>query len=212
MKMNALRYLTLLLAGLVLAGCGTMYSGKPHLNALNELQANELILVGRIELVPPLSPEEQELKTLTSDRFQGRVVALFSEQAFEDLNDLPMSASSQAILVDLGKEFYTRQPKSSTMIYSGSYILVRSAMYAGGYMGRDVTIDHAQLNMPGGLKYTLKPDDRAVYVGTLRYHRDDYNAITKVEVINDYKRVNKEFTAKFGNGIKLRSVQPEKMR
>jgi hypothetical protein len=205
-----LRVVATLLTVVAVTGCGTMYSGKPHMNATSDLQTNEIVLVGRIELVPPLSAEEQELKTLTSDRFQGRASGLFSERAF-DLNNLPMSASTHAILLDMGTEFYARQPKSSEIIYSGSVVLMRSAAHYGGYMGRNVTIDHRQLNLPGGIKYTLKPDDRAVYIGTIRYYRDDYNAITKVDLINDHKRVNKEFVSRFGSGLKLRYVKPEKM-
>ena len=208
---NTIRITALLLLVSLLGACGSMYSGKPHLNSSSELQANEIVLVGRIELVPPLSPEEQELKTLTSDRFQGKAAGLFSDQAF-DLDNLGMTASTHAILLELGEEFYARQPKTSEIIYSGSVIITRSAVAGyGGYQGRDVTIDHRQLNLPGGIKYTVKPDDRAVYVGTIRYHRDDYNAITKIEVIDDYQRVNKEFTDKFGTGLKLRHAKPEKM-
>ena len=207
---NTISIIALLFVSIFLGACGNMYSGKPHLNNASELQSNEVVLVGRIELVPPLSAEEQELKTLTSDRFQGKTAALFSDQAF-DLDNLGMTASSNAILVELGKEFYTRQPKTSEILYSGSVIMTRSVAHYGGYQGRDVTIDHQQLNLPGGLKYTLMPDDRAVYVGTIRYHRDDYNAITKVELINDYKRANKEFAEKFGAGLKLRYAKPEKM-
>lgn len=207
---TSLRLAIALLTVIVISGCGTMYSGKPHLNAASDLQANEVVLVGRIELVPPLSVEEQELKTVTSDRFQGRASSLFSERAF-DLNNLPMTASTHAILLDMGTEFYARQPKSNEIIYSGSVVLMRSAAHYGGYMGRNVTIDHRQLNLPGGIKYILKPDDRAVYIGTIRYYRDDYNAITKVELINDSKRVNEEFVARFGSGLKLRYVKPEMM-
>ena len=208
---NMMRIAGLLLVASLLGACGSMYSGKPHLNSTSELQANEIILVGKIELVPPLSPEEQELKTLTSDRFQGKAAGLFSDQAF-DLDNLGMTASTHAILFELGEEFYARQPKTSEIIYSGSVIITKSAVANyGGYQGRDVTIDHRQMNLPGGLKYRIKSDDRAVYVGTIRYHRDDYNAITKVELIDEYKRVNKEFTDKFGSGLRLRFAKPEKM-
>ncbi len=121
MPLNAL-----LRAAVALTGCGTMYSGKPHLNAVNELLSDELVLVGRIELVPPLTADEQELKTLTSDRFQGKASALFADRAY-DLDDLPISAGSDAIMVELGRDFYTRQPKSKSMLYSGALILTRSA-------------------------------------------------------------------------------------
>ena len=43
-----------------------------------------------------------------------------------------------------------------------------------------------QVFLPGKLKFKLRDGDRAVYIGTMRYHRDVYNGITKVELINEY--------------------------
>ncbi len=68
------------------------------------------------------------------------------------------------------------------------------------------------MQLPGGLQYALKPDDRAVYIGTLRYYRDDYNTITKVEIVNDYARAKRAFYAKFGTSFKLRAVMPTRMK
>lgn len=183
------------IASLTISGCGTTFNGKPTLNDISELQNDELILVGRVELVPPLSKEEQYLQTLTSKRFQGKVSVLFSDTLFDDLNNLPATANSHSTTVDIGSEFYARQPNSITLFYSGGIILTRS-----------VQSGNETIKLPGGIKYTLNNNDRAVYVGTLRYHRDDYNTITKVEVVNDFKRANEHFRKQFGNKYKLRSL------
>lgn len=200
----------LLLAAFLLNACGTISGGRPQLQSASELQNNEIAIVGRIELVPPLSADEQELQTGTSERFRGKAVAVFSDQLM-DLDDLPISIGNDAVMAKLGQDFFARMQKRDEYIYSGSFILARSAVSSSGYMGQNATIHMGQINLPGGMTYTVKPGDRAIYIGTLRYYRDDFNSITKVKYIDDYKRAHKALVAKFGNGIKLRDVKPQKM-
>lgn len=167
----------------VTLGC---VSSQPQLNRANELQPREVVLVGRIELVPPLFPHEQVLEAPLTGRFRDKVLSRFSDSS---------------ALVDLGKEFYIRQPMSKTLLVSGGAVVIKTTNHV-----------HEEIKLPGGLRYTLNPDDRAVYVGTVRYHRDDYNTITKTEVVDDYARVNREFVARYGAGLKLRNVRPESVK
>lgn len=182
----------ILLTGLLLSSC---VGGKPHLENISELQPNEVVLVGRLEIVPPLEGVEQELNTLGSGRFKGRVHMLVSQRQF-DLENLPISAGSHTLFVEMGKDFYIRQPGVKKLHYSGSVILMESSKSYGG-------VDMAQMKLPGGLTYTISPRHKAVYIGTVRYYRDDYNAITKVRLIDDYKNTNRRFIKKFGKKIKL---------
>ncbi|MDH5649025.1 MAG: hypothetical protein OEY67_05150 [Gammaproteobacteria bacterium] len=176
----------------LLAGC---VGGKPHLENINELMPDEVILVGRIELVPPLEKVEQELNTIGSGRFQGKVHMLVSEQQF-DLDKLPMSAGSHTLFVNFDQDFYIRQPRVKNLHYSGSVVLMESTQRFGG-------VDAAQMKLPGGLSYTIPANQKAVYIGTVRYYRDDYNAITKIRFVDDYKTANKSFIKKFGKKYKL---------
>src|SRR5512139_1609112 len=177
-------------------GCGS----QPQLNRANELHSGEVVLVGRIELVPPLFPHEQVLEAPLTGRFRDKVYSLFSDRLY-DPNESAFSFYKNSALVDLGTEFYIRQPMSKTLLFSGGAVVIKAT-------------NHGQedVKLPGGIRYTLNPNDRAVYVGTVRYHRDDYNTITKMEVVDDYARVNREFVAKYGTGLKLRNVRPESVK
>jgi hypothetical protein len=59
---------------------------------------------------------------------------------------------------------------------------------------------------PGKLRVALKPGDRAVYIGTLRYYRDEFFEITRVAVVDEYGAANAEFANKFGSGVPLRKA------
>lgn len=196
------------IAVLLLAGCA---GGVPHLEKISELSGDEVVLVGRIELVPPLSELEQELKTASSGRFRGKGHAIIGDKLL-DLDNLPISAGKTSVLFEFGKDFFVRKERMPAYSYSGSVVLLRSTASSSGYMGRDVSIDVSQLKLPGRIKYVLAPADRAVYLGTLRYHRDDYNAITKVEYIDEFTRVNQEFTRRFGTSVKLRRIAPQQIK
>lgn len=196
------------IAVLALTGCA---GGVPHLEKISELGNDEVVLVGRIELVPPLSELEQELKTASSGRFRGKGHAIIGDKLL-DLDNLPISAGKTSVFFEFGKDFFVRKERMPAYSYSGSVVLLRSTASSSGYMGRNVSIDVSQLKLPGRIKYVLAPTDRAVYLGTLRYHRDDYNAITKVEYIDEFTRVNQEFTRRFGTSVKLRRIAPMQIK
>lgn len=200
--MRSLRLALCLLGAAAAAGC---VSGRPHLENLAELQSGEIVLVGRVELVPPLNDKEQELNTLTSDRFRGKGHAIIGEEVF-DLDDLPISAGSQSVEFEFGREFYVRQPRASALVYSGSVVLMKSTQ-----TGRR-SVEVGQLRLPGRLKFKIASGDRAVYIGTIRYHRDEYNGITKVELIDDSARVRREFAKKYGTRLALTRLAPQRVK
>ncbi len=57
--------------------------------------------------------------------------------------------------------------------------------------------------LPGGLKVDIRPGDRAVYIGTLRYHRNEFFDLEKAEIVDDFEREREAFAQKFDNGVPL---------
>jgi len=164
-----------------------------QLKSLKSLAEDEIVLVGRVELLPPLEDFEQNLKTIGSKRYKNAASFIIGERTVA-LENPRLRDNKYADGVQLGQDFYIRRKRNDTFFYSGSMILTSSVM--GGAMDRIV--------LPGGLKYAIRASDKAVYIGTFRYHRDDYNAITKVDLLNDFERANRAFIKRFGNGVKLR--------
>ena len=167
--------------------------GAKQLKSLKSLDEDEIVLVGRVELLPPLEDFEQNLKTIGSKRYKNAASFIIGERTVA-LENPRLRDNKYADGVQLGQDFYIRRKRNDTFFYSGSMILTSSVM--GGAMDRIV--------LPGGLKYAIRASDKAVYIGTFRYHRDDYNAITKVDLLNDFERANRAFIKQFGNGVKLR--------
>lgn len=173
----------LLLATLLLSGC----AGSPlqTVDAPADVGADEVVLVGKIELVPPLLKSELPLyggattATLVLDdrprRFDGRLSA----------SDLSGRLESP-----LGSVFMLRRQRAPFFIRVGYFL----------------NMEHKRAYLPGGFEVQVRPDDRAVYIGTIRYRRDEFLNILSVSVEDEHKATEARFKEKFGARRSLRKV------
>jgi hypothetical protein len=182
---------------LIVFSLGSYNAAAKQLKSLKSLDEDEIVLVGRVELLPPLEDFEQNLKTIGSKRYKNVASFIIGERTV-DLENPKLRDNKYADGVQLGQDFYIRRKRNDPLFYSGSMILTSSVM--GGSVGRIV--------LPGGLKYAIGASDKAVYIGTFRYHRDDYDAITKVDLVNEFDKAQEAFVERFGSKVKLRRIKP----
>ena len=92
----------------------------------------------------------------------------------------------------------------------GSHFFVRSRgapfYILGGIVFLDIGRGMNRALFPGGLRVPIQPGDRAVYIGTLRYHRNEFFEITRMTVVDEYVAAYTEFRKKFGDGVRLRKA------
>jgi hypothetical protein len=62
------------------------------------------------------------------------------------------------------------------------------------------------------LEFDIKSTEKAVYVGTLRLHRDEFNEVTKAEILDHYAGASAEFKKKFGNRTVLRKAMAKPLK
>jgi hypothetical protein len=92
----------------------------------------------------------------------------------------------------------------------GSTFFVRSKAAPSHVLGGILFLEiggnspQQKIYFPGGFQVAAKPGDRALYIGTLRYHRDEFFEITRVTIADEYREASAEFEAKFGKGQTLR--------
>jgi len=150
--------------------------------------------LGRIELVPPLQKEEQRLKGLGTGNLENKII-LITDEKYRVLAQEPRMADfAGRIEATLGKNFFVRSHSRPFFILGGMVYLDLG--------GREMN----RAYFPGGLKASLKPGDKAVYVGTVQYHRNEFFEITKAAIVDDYERANAEFKKKFGATYPLRKA------
>ena len=166
-----------------------------ELNDAQELQADEVVLVGRVELTPPLA--EHEKKQAGNIAVDENSMLFYIHSKPTPIGDPPrVTEAEHWLAATYGKTFYVRSPLRRTYFTIGLLQLQQGSSIEA-------------LWLPARFYVEAQPGDRAVYIGTLRYHRNAYFDITKVELIDAYAKEQKAFEAKFGKGLKLVRRKPQ---
>lgn len=195
----------LALGGLA-AGCATLH---PEVRQFGEITDDSVMLVGRIELLPALRPEELDLK-MTSlgdwDPMGGK--KLIQNRAIlylADRPDAPQEPTRSVSNPPLEQLFFMRIPRSDRFLAHAMVFLKHRVRVTGP---RTAAVDTNELWLPLRLEFDIRPGDRAIYVGTWRAHRDEFNEVSSVQVLDHYAAALAEMRKRFGNDAMLRKALP----
>jgi len=182
----------------VLVACVPGTNIKPVTN-LAEVGPDQVIVVGRVELSPPLKPGEQKV---------GSTYAEYKDVAFmvtgDELRAVPnlgYGDLKSRLEAPLGKEFFVSHPAEPFFILRGFILMNLEIKVSSGNEAPDA----GQAPLDGLFRIELKPGDRAVYIGTLRYERDEFFS-TEATVRDDYAKAKTAFEARFGKSLTLRKA------
>jgi len=167
---------------------------KPRkaINDFSHLGSGETVVVGRVEVVPPLSEHDQRLRGPMSKKYRNTLFLIIDDE-YRELTEEPGWGDFKGrIDAPLGEEFIVQSSSEPFYVIAGMVVLT---IDRGG-------TDNAYF--PGGLKADIRPGDKAVYIGTIRYHRNEFFEITDAEIVDDYDRVKTEFEARLGRKYPLR--------
>jgi hypothetical protein len=175
---------------LLLAGC---VSVSENLGSLSGVGADSVVLVGKIQIVPPLRPQEQKYKVgLDPFNTQRNVVG----RAVLFVSDRPeyQERTGNVLNPPLEETFFVKLPKSERFMVKGS---VTMEFIARAVSPRQTIVDQTELLFPAPIEFDIRPGDTAVYIGTLRLHRDEFHDVTKAEVRDEYAEASAQFRSKF---------------
>jgi hypothetical protein len=175
---------------LLLAGC---VSVSENLTSLSGIGADSVVLVGKIQIVPPIRPAEQKYKVgLDPFNTQRNVVG----RAVLFVSDRPeyQERTGNALNPPLEETFFVKLPKSERFMVKGS---VTMEFIARAVSPRQTIVDQTELLFPAPIEFDIRPGDTAVYIGTLRLHRDEFHDVTKAEVRDEYAEASAQFRSKF---------------
>lgn len=196
--------LIVLIAALGVSACVPATRIVP-VTTLAEVGAGEVIVVGRVELTPPLKPGEQKVgSTYAEYKDVAMMVTGPEPRAVEMLGFGDLKSRLEA---PLGREFFVKHPAEPFYILRG-FILMNLEIKMTSPNAR---VDDGQAPLDGLFRIELKPGDRAVYIGTLRYARDEFFS-TEASVRDDYARAKAEFEKRFGKAIPLRKALARPVR
>lgn len=165
-----------------------------------ELSDDEILVVGKIELIPKLMEDEQKFEHIGLD-FSG-IEEINRDRSILNLSNNISAKNSDNIQINpiLGETFYFKIPRSLPYITSGSVLID----HRSNGMFLHILEYKSQVILPAKFKLEFNSDDKAIYIGRLRYTRDDFNSVTNVRLFDDFKETNKIFHSKFGSRHKLK--------
>ncbi len=167
---------TLPLALLCLLAVSCVPGKRREVGSPSELGSGEVLLIGRIKVTPPITKDEQSLPGVVED-WRYRVMVLISDQFHLVQHPVNISDYRGRIEAPPDREFSVAIPANSFWIRGG---VVPLHLTEGP---RDEAL------LPGGIRVELRPDDHAVYIGTIHYTRDEFWQIKSVKVEDEYDRV-----------------------
>lgn len=167
------------------AGCVSVSEG---VDSLAEVSGDSVLVVGKIQIIPPIKQEEQRYK-MGWDLFDSK--RYFLGRAVLFMADTPeyRERTSTALNPPLEQTWFLKLPRAERFMVKGSVTME--------LVTRQGNVSQAELLFPRPITLDIRPGDKAVYVGTLRLHRDEFHEVTRAEVRDEYAQAAAEFRKKF---------------
>lgn len=185
---------------LLLQACSIGGQLLKEADSFKSVSKDEIVIVGTIELTPKLQKDEQQLDPSGIIDIAG-YGDMNKNRAMIQFNNQPQASDYKLIInPELGKTFFFKVSRDMKYLVEGSVLLEFSRYGNSG-----------KIWLPTWFKVDIKAGDKAIYIGKLKYTRDDFNSVTNIELIDDYKNAAKQFRKKFGKKHKLRKSLVKKI-
>lgn len=142
--------------------------------------ADEVVLIGAVSLDPPIVPANEQIKhcTILGD---GKIInTVFVATGAEPQPPHPSEHHKwkNVIVTAWDTPFMVTVPRQKTWIQAAAKMLN--------------LVNGDKLLFPGGLYVNPPHNAQAIYIGTLKYHRNDFNDIVGIEVLDEYDHTIKQ--------------------
>ena len=183
------KFLSLLMTVIMLFSFVSCASSKRMIKNPKGLSENETIIVGKIELDPPMKEDSQKLEwPYDADRY--KFFLMWSKELRK-----PVERAMHPMSPDLGASIKAFQ--GETFYAAGnseSFYIIASAVRTKG-----ISNYFESAVLPASFRVEIQPGDRAVYIGTIRYNRDNFFQIKSIKIIDEYEKELAEFKKIFGD-------------
>ncbi|MDD1794021.1 hypothetical protein L4D06_13105 [Enterovibrio makurazakiensis] len=178
-------------------GCSTSNSTTDTLSDFSQIKDDEVLLVGRVTVLPAVVGASLKQETDTFMPFDGERVLVWLDTNVPE-NDsrgkmAVTSSSALGLLADWNIPFYIAIPKQTQMLTG-----LERALREGE------SLRYVNLVLPEWFTVLVRADDVAVYIGNLRVYVDEFDEIVAVEVVDESKSARQRIRQRFGEQIRFR--------
>ena len=177
---------------------------------------NQVILVGKIILHPPLGEKEQKIVGLGADSLINGIL-IINDYNWKNFTrnqlDVKMGQTQlpelwlNRIEAKIGETFFSICTEGSLYLFTGMICLDASfhqlpptfTINYDSHNVKDPSYVMDYIYLPLDVKVNIKAGDKAVYMGTIHIYRDEFNNVEKIVQEDNYNQEIIEFRKKFGN-------------
>jgi hypothetical protein len=201
-----LKRLWLVALAFAVTGCANLHK---EATSISDAGSGNVIVVGRVELVPRLKQGEQKIRLGTVDPFNAKGV--YIDRAMFHLAAQPTEREKTTDIFNphLEETFFYQIPKDKRYVVDASVVMSAQTRLVSA---RRVTEERTELLMPAPLELDIRPGDTAIYIGTIRVYRDEFNSVTKFEILDQSSQAAVDFKNKFGSNAVFRKALVKVMR
>lgn len=191
--------LAIISAPLLLGGCLTPRSSIEDLAAVNK--ETEAVIVGRIEIVPRIEKEEVSIKrTIGADDLYQKFMLRVNEDIGETTKY--MTDTDNMAVVKTEEDFYITSNRNAPFTLYGGWF------YTQFHGGNNGSASVALYHIIKGMKVDIPKGAGAVYLGTIRFKRDEFFNLKTIDIVqDDYDAAKKRFQKKFKTNMQLAKVK-----
>ncbi len=190
-------------------GCGSLIPTlHPEAPAAGGADSSRLLLVGRFDVIPPIGPGEQKIRPGSFGLDPADIRGKLYQRAVLYLAASPSATregSAHYINPRLGEWFGFWVPREHRHVTEAQIVMDFQPVITSR---RHAHVNTSEILLPAPLSLDFQPQDAAVYIGTWRIWRDEFNSVTRIQAIQEAAEARTAAKRLAGREISVRLAIP----
>ena len=180
---------------LLLGGCTTARVSLEDLASINK--ETEVVVVGRIEIIPKMEKEEVSLKMMFGGDELHQYFGMRIQNDIGDTTDYTTDTDNMA-MVKTETDFYLQSNRNEPFKFYGGWFYTK--IHGGGAPARSTVFFH----ITDGVQVEIPKNAGAVYLGVVKFKRDEFFNLKDVDIVqDDFEAAQKRFRKKFKTNMPM---------
>jgi hypothetical protein len=191
-----------------LGGCAVIPTVYDRAAADGRWPADHVAVLGRIDLIPPIEADEQQIRPGALDLF-GHEEKLRNRAALflSEADVVRRERTANVLNPPLGDWFCIAVPRRLQVV-SDAVVFMESSVRT--ISRRQATVDTTELLLPAPVRLGFEPTDNVVYIGNWTVWRDEFHSVTRFRVADASVEARRVLGGRFGIRQAMRTLVPRR--
>ncbi|KQT10782.1 hypothetical protein [Ramlibacter sp. Leaf400] len=191
------------------AGCGSLIPIRLPEASEAGARSGDVLIVGKIDIIPPIAPGEQKIRAGSFGLDPADIKGKLQQRALLYLSDAPSTqreGSGDYINPRLGDWFAYWVPRGKRHITEAVVVMDFQTVITGR---RQAHTQSSELLLPAPVSIDIQAQDSAVYVGSWRVWRDEFNSVTRIQANQELREAQAAVKRLVGRDVPIRTAIPK---